>query len=91
MTRQNVEIRCGRCNGPIGGSENPQPDEVVSCQNCGNSAPFSTVMKSVERYAVDVMEARLVDDMERAFKNCSSVSLKGGRSAPRAYDFVLDM
>jgi hypothetical protein len=84
------EIKCAKCNIPLKGPADPQPQDRIACPRCGVGDTFENISAEITEYIGEQLVKALARQTEAAFSKSKNMKLAQTPRPQKSYRFIVD-
>jgi hypothetical protein len=81
-------LACARCQTPLKGPANPNPDDALTCLTCGQSDSFDNAWREATEFLQELARQAFDDELRDALKDNESVTITETPRPERSYRFI---
>ncbi|MGK2740826.1 hypothetical protein ACSHT0_08005 [Tepidicaulis sp. LMO-SS28] len=91
MTDETKKVLCGKCQVPLNGPAEPEPESVFSCPSCGRGDTLENVHRIVGEFVRDETARYLQKGMKGAAGRSKFLKFTGKPIPEREYKFIVEL
>jgi hypothetical protein len=85
----NTPVLCGKCNVQVNIVPNPEPQDKVTCPQCGDSDTFENVKRSLGEQAQEFAARKIQETMRNVTRGSTAIKYTPGVIPQRTHRFVI--
>ena len=85
------EVKCAKCHVPVEGPTDPQPQDRMTCPNCGESDTVENINREVQEYITEQVALSLEATMREVARTSEVLKVTSHYIPKGNHRFVVDL